>query len=73
VLEAVVRSVAEVAEELHVTHYMLFGLRDAASTKPDLFHQFGILRSDHTPKPAYATFKALVAERGARAERHRPS
>ena len=38
-------------------HYVLFGLRDAASSKPDLFHQFGIMRDDYTPKPAYTAFK----------------
>ena len=47
-----------------MTHYMLFGLRDADSSKPDLFHQFGILHDDYTPKPAFDTFRALVAELG---------
>ena len=50
------------AGELNITHYVLFGLRDAASSKPDLFHQFGIMRDDYTPKPAYTAFKRLVAE-----------
>jgi hypothetical protein len=64
VIDAIVRTVDALAPELGVTHYMLFGLRDADSTKPDLFHQFGILRDDYTPKPAYATYKALIGELG---------
>ena len=62
VLDAIVRSVHRVAAELHVTHYMLFGLRDADSSEPDLFHQFGIMRDDYTPKPAYETYRSLVRQ-----------
>jgi hypothetical protein len=65
VVDTIVRTVHRIAPLLNVTHYMLFGLRDADSTKPDLFHQFGIMRDDYRPKPAYATFKALVEELGA--------
>jgi hypothetical protein len=56
--------VHRLAADLNVTHYMLFGLRDADSSKPDPFHQFGILRDDYTPKPAYAAFKSLIDELG---------
>ncbi|WP_227877120.1 hypothetical protein [Paenibacillus macerans] len=31
--------------EFGISHYVLFGLRDADSSKPDLFHQFGIMRT----------------------------
>ena len=62
VIEAVVRTVHRLAGELNITHYTLFGLRDADSSKADLFHHFGVLRDDYTPKPAYATFKSLVGE-----------
>jgi hypothetical protein len=64
VIEAVMRAVHRVGHELHVTHYMLFGLRDADSSQPDLFRQFGIVRDDYTPKPAYATFRSLVRDLG---------
>src|SRR4029079_2164190 len=53
VIDTVVRTVHRVSDELHTTHFMLFGLRDADSSKPDLFHQFGIMRDDYTRKPAY--------------------
>ena len=49
---AVIRTVHYLRQGLNISHYMLFGLRDADSSKPDLFHQFGILRDDYTPKPA---------------------
>ncbi|MBV9871956.1 MAG: hypothetical protein JO214_15175 [Frankiaceae bacterium] len=64
VIETIVRTVHGLARSHNITHYMLFGLRDADSAKSDLFHQFGIMRDDYTPKPAYARFKALVAELG---------
>ncbi len=64
VLDTLVRPVDRATAELNVTHYTLFGLRDADSGPPDLFHQFGIRRDDYAPKPAYATFKSLIRELG---------
>jgi hypothetical protein len=51
--------------ESNISHYMLFGLRDADSSKADLFQKFGIMRDDDAPKPAYATFRSLIQELGA--------
>jgi len=65
VLELVIRTIHGLRGELNITKYVLFGLRDADSSKEDLFHQYGILRDDYTPKPAYETFQKLVAELGA--------
>lgn len=64
VLEAVIRTVYKLRQELNITHYELFGLRDADSSKDDLFHQFGIMRDDYTPKPAFYTFQRLIRELG---------
>ena len=50
--------------DLNISHYQLFGLRDADSSNEGLFHQFGILRDDYTPKPAYDTFRRLIRELG---------
>jgi hypothetical protein len=47
---------------LHVTHWELFTLRDADSSQPDLFHNFGILRADYSPKPAFDRLRRLIAE-----------
>ncbi|MBH8599374.1 MULTISPECIES: hypothetical protein [unclassified Thermoactinomyces] len=64
VLELIIRTVYQLRHELNITHYKLFGLRDADSSKDDLFHQFGIMRDDYTPKPAFHTFQRLVQELG---------
>ena len=60
VLAAIIDTVNATADDFHVTQYTLFGLRDADTTESGLFHNFGILRSDYSPKPAYATFRDRV-------------
>jgi hypothetical protein len=57
-------SVPESPAAVNISHYKLFGLRDADSSKEDLFHQYGIMRDDYSPKPAYDTFKRLIRELG---------
>jgi hypothetical protein len=61
-LEAVLRAVHARRDELNVTHWELFTLRDADSSNDDMFYQFGILRDDYTPKPAFERLRALFAE-----------
>jgi hypothetical protein len=65
VLETVIRTVHRLHNELNISHYVLFGLRDADSSKEDLFHQFGIMYDDYSPKPAYHTFQTLIRDLGA--------
>jgi hypothetical protein len=48
--------------ELNVTHWELFTLRDADSTRDSLFHQFGVLRDDYSPKPAFERLRGLFRE-----------
>jgi hypothetical protein len=62
VLEAVLRAVHARRDELNVTHWELFTLRDADSSNDDMFHQFGVLRDDYTPKPAFERLRSLFAE-----------
>lgn len=64
VLESVIRTIYDLRQELNISHYELFGLRDADSSKVDLFHQYGIMRDDYSPKPAYHTFRKLIQELG---------
>lgn len=66
VLETVICTVAELAEELNITHYELFGLRDADSSNDNFFFQFGIMRDDYAPKPAFAVYQRLIQEFGER-------
>lgn len=64
VLEEIIRTVYRLRQDLNISHYELFGLRDADSSKEDLFHQYGIMRDDYTVKPAYGVFRALIQELG---------
>ncbi len=64
VLERVIRAVYASRLEYNITHYELFGLRDADSSNDNLFYRFGIVHDDYTPKPAFATYRHLIAELG---------
>jgi hypothetical protein len=63
-VERSVRAVQDLRGKLNITHYELFCLRDADTANPDLNHQFGILRDDYSPKPAFDVYRELVAELG---------
>lgn len=63
-IETIVRTVADLRLELGITHWELFTLRDADSSRDDIFHRFGLLHDDYTPKPAFAVLCRLVAEFG---------
>jgi hypothetical protein len=62
VLETVLPAVHARKDELNVTHWELFTLRDADSSNADMFHQFGVLRDDYAAKPAFERLCALFAE-----------
>ncbi|MCO6004278.1 hypothetical protein NE236_04730 [Actinoallomurus purpureus] len=64
VLEATVRAIAECRVAHNIGAYTHFALRDADSTVPGLFHQFGLLADDYRPKPAFATYQELIARFG---------
>jgi len=62
VLETILRTVHGLRAELNVTHWELFTLRDANSSTDSLFHRFGVLRDDYSPKPAFGVLRDLIAE-----------
>ncbi|GGY95586.1 hypothetical protein [Streptomyces poonensis] len=62
VVETVVRVVADHAERLGLSGYTHFALRDADSANPGLFHQFGLVTDDYTPKPAFEVMRKLVEQ-----------
>ncbi|MFE2228320.1 hypothetical protein [Streptomyces kronopolitis] len=66
VLETVVRTVAARSADLNIDGYAFFALRDADSAAEGLFHHFGLLRDDYTPKPAFDTYRRLIDELGRR-------
>ncbi|MEY6565609.1 hypothetical protein AB8B12_11825 [Streptomyces sp. PGLac3x] len=45
--------------------YTHFALRDPDSSRPGLYHRFGLTTDDHTPKPAFEVLRALVARHAA--------
>jgi putative hydrolase of the HAD superfamily len=60
----VVRTVVDVivaqAEQLNLSGYTHFALRDADSSLSGLFHQFGLPTDTYEPKPAFDTLRTLV-------------
>jgi hypothetical protein len=68
VVDIVVRTLHRHRARYHVTRYTHFALRDAASDRDSIWHQFGILRDDYTPKPAFETYRRLVQELGSSLE-----
>lgn len=62
VLDTVLRAVHARRQEMNITHWELFALRDADSSKNDPFHQFGIVHDDYTPKPAFEQLRRTIAE-----------
>jgi hypothetical protein len=69
VIERVVRAVHSVRLECGVERYTAFALRDADSGRRgpgDFWYQFGLLRDDYSPKPAFEVYRRLVAELGRR-------
>ena len=62
VIESVIRCVYQQRAALNISHYELFGLRDTDSSSDGL--QFGLLRDDYSPKPAFAVYKRLIRELG---------
>lgn len=63
-IEQMIRTVHQLRGPLNITHYELFSLRDADTANPDPNHQFGILRDDYSPKPAFDTYRQLISELG---------
>ena len=61
-IEIAIRTIYEIRERLNIVRYMMFDLRDADSSKQEFFYQFGLMRDDYTSKPAFATYRKLIAE-----------
>src|SRR5919197_6195900 len=52
VLTEVIRTIDRNVEALNITGYTHFSLRDQDSHSTSLFHRFGLMTDDYTPKPA---------------------
>ncbi|MBE1531851.1 glycoside hydrolase family protein [Actinomadura algeriensis] len=60
VLEAVLDAVTGTSG---VGAYLHFALRDADSSEDGLFHRFGLLYDDYTPKPAFDVYRRFISGR----------
>ncbi len=63
-LETIVNTIYQHRAVFNVTHYEYHALRDADSTKTELLYQFGLMRDDYTPKPAFGVYRRLIANLG---------
>ena len=57
-----VRAVHDFRGNYNVTDYRWFDLRDGDSSNPSFQQQYGLMRDDYTPKPAFETYRGLIAE-----------
>ena len=64
-LRSMVDTVSRFRKNYNVTDYRWFDLRDANSDDPDFGQQYGIMRDDYTPKPAFGAYGELVQALGA--------
>jgi hypothetical protein len=62
VIEQVILTLAGLRQDLNITGYSLFALRDANSAGTGPFDRFGLLRDDYTPKPAFDTYRRLIQD-----------
>lgn len=59
-LRQMVRTVSAVRGAYNVTDYRWFDLRDHRTSSANLQHQYGLLRDDYEPKPAFAAYRRLI-------------
>jgi hypothetical protein len=64
-LRAIVGTVHAYRGTYHITDFRWFDLRDNNSHGPSFESYFGLLRDDYTAKPAFATYRRLIARWGA--------
>jgi hypothetical protein len=61
VLRAVVTTVEPMRATYRITDLYWFGLRDGNTASAQLENGYGLLRDDYSAKPAFETFRELVA------------
>lgn len=63
-LRAAVETVVSLRRSRNVIGYRWFDLRDADSSVPSFESQYGLMRDDYAPKPAFDVYRALIAQHG---------
>jgi hypothetical protein len=61
VLRTMVQAFSDYRGTYNVSDYRWFDLRDADSSSPNFQQQYGLLRSDYRPKPAFAAYRDEIA------------
>jgi hypothetical protein len=61
-LESMLGAVNTYRANYNVTNYFWFDLRDADSASPNFQQQYGLMRDDYSPKPAFDAFRTLVSK-----------
>jgi hypothetical protein len=59
-----VRAYRDFSGNYNVSDYRWFLLRDGNSDANDFQQQYGLLRDDYSPKPAFALYRSLIARYG---------
>jgi hypothetical protein len=63
-MKAAVKGVNAVRRTYNISDYRWFDLRDADSSSSSFESQYGLMRDDYTPKPAFGSYRKLVARLG---------
>ena len=61
VMKAAVDAVYHARGTYNVTGFRWFDLRDADSASSSFESQYGLMRDDYSPKPAFGVYRTLVA------------
>ena len=64
IAENMIRTFHDYSGNYNLHDYRWFNLRDGDSTSPNFQQQYGIMRDDYTPKPAFDVYARLVGELG---------
>ena len=62
VLRAIARTVSGHRSTYDVTDFRWFDLRDADSASPRFESRYGLLRDDYGPKPAFGSYRRIIAK-----------
>jgi hypothetical protein len=61
VMRAAIHAVSVARATYNITGYRWFDLRDADSSSSSFESQYGLMRDDYSPKPAFGVYRGLVA------------
>jgi hypothetical protein len=65
-------AVCDYRANYNVTDYRWFSLRDGDSSAPDFQQQYGLLRDDYSPKPAFEAYRQAISACGVPSGTARP-